>query len=85
MKKYKYIILQGCLTEGGNGDLMPIGESYSVLANAKKFFNKIKKDATGYNYGILTTQLVKVSLEDHIDVWEETLIIEQYELDLRKK
>lgn len=46
--KEKFYVWQGNLTESGGGNV-EIVEVFDNLADAKEYFEKIKKDTKGYN------------------------------------
>ncbi len=62
MNKYKYSIMQGVMSESGCGDYYEIANA-SNLKEARKLFNKLKKDTKGWvkngNNSYLETSLQK--------------------------
>ena len=47
MQTYKYTIYQGVMSESGVGDMDAVGHA-NTLAEARKIFNKVKKDTKGW-------------------------------------
>lgn len=77
-KKNKYGVIQGVEKPSGEGDLLECGE-FTNLADARKFFNSIKRDVEGWTTkGMVTTQIVR------LDSSEETgyidYIVEQFQI-----
>lgn len=62
MNKYKYSIMQGVMSESGCGDYYEVANA-SNLKEARKLFNKLKKDTKGWikngNNSYLETSLQK--------------------------
>lgn len=63
----RYSILQGIITNQGNGDMFEVS-SFSTLDEAKEEFEEIKNDTSGWVFGnkycYLETQLVETSEND---------------------
>lgn len=62
--KYSYIIMQGVKTASGCGDCDTIAYT-STLKEARKLFNKLKKDTKGWikngNNSYLETEIVNIN------------------------
>lgn len=76
----RYSILQGIITNQGNGDMFE-ASSFSSLEEAKEEFEAIKNDTSGWVFGnkhcYLETQLVETSENDDDDIYN---ILELYQV-----
>ena len=70
------------LTGSGCGQLDPMTKQVKTLSEAKKEFNRLKKDCKGWvGGGYLTTELQKVYVDESGEIQsEETEIVEAYQV-----
>ena len=80
--KNKYVILQGVQSASGCGDLNAVAYA-DTLQEAKKLFNKWKKDIKGYSKGSRGSY-VYTTLELNNNPDEEPVIIDDFSYDLWK-
>lgn len=77
LNKNKYLIMQGILSESGSGDMYPVAEA-ATLKEAKKNFNEVKKDVSGWAHkkgDRLVTHIEPIEQDE-----SDFKIIEYYEI-----